>query len=176
MADPITIALIASAAASTVGAIQQGNAAESQAESEANIAKFNQDVALQQANEEEAAAAERALIQEKEGEKFKGKQRAAAGVTGVETRGSILSVLEDTATTLELDRLNIVREGAIRAGQRRSQATGFGLEAKAAKSRAKSQSRATVLTAVGSGLSGAASIGSSRSSRGLNAFSPGKAK
>ena len=149
MADPLTIALIASAAISTVGAIQQGKAAETQAENEARIANFNQAVANQQAEEEERAAGERALIQEREGEKFKARQRAVAGVTGVETRGSILSVLEDTATTLELDRLSIIREGKIRGGQRRVRAIGFGLSAQAARSRAKAKSRATVLTAVG---------------------------
>ena len=158
MADPITIALIASAAISTVGAIQQGKAAETQAENEETIAEFNQAVANQQASEEERAAAERALIQEREGEKFKARQRAVAGTTRVEVRGSILTVLEDTAITLELDRLNILREGSIRAGQRRAQGTSFGLSAKAAGSRAKAQSRATVLTGISTGLSGFSTI------------------
>ena len=104
MADPITLGVLAfggsgalgiaggaplaaiatdfaiSAALSAVGGIlQQGQAAEAQAESEANIAAFNQKVALQQAEEEQRAAAERSLIQEREGEKFKARQRAVAG-------------------------------------------------------------------------------------------------
>ncbi len=151
MAVPL---LIAAVGLQVIGGIQEGNELERQAENEERINQFNQSVAEQQANEEEAAAAERAIIQEREGEKFKSRQRAVAGTTGIETRGSILSVLEDTAVILELDRLNIIREGGVRAGQKRATATNFGFQASAAKGRAKAQSRATVLTAVGTGLSG----------------------
>lgn len=159
--DPITIGLIVAGGVLTAkGQAEAGAAQQGQAENEARIAEFNAKVAKRQGEAEAAAAIEKARRRAREGEAFKAKQRAAIGVSGVDFSGSTLTVLADTATELERDRLTIVREGILAKQRGESRAAGLGLEADAARIRGKALAKAGKTKALGTLLSTAGSVGS----------------
>ena len=113
-----------------------------------------------QAEAEQQAAIEEERRQEREGEAFKGRQRAAIAKTGVVGgRGTPLTVLVETAETLEAERLNILREGAISASQRKAQAGIIRAQGAAAKARGKAAGRAANLAAFGTILSTIGTVG-----------------
>lgn len=162
--DPVTIGLIVAGGVMTAeGQRQAGEAANVQAKNEARIAEFNAKVAERQGQAEAAAITEKAKRQEREGRRLIGAQKAAIAKSGVDFSGSTLSVLAETATELERDRLTILRE-SILAGQRgESRALGLGLEAEAAKTRGKALQRAGRTKAIGTLL---ATAGAARGSIG----------
>ncbi len=170
----LTTLLIVGGALSTAGAIQQGRAASAAGKAQADIAERNALLAERQALAEEEAAIEAAKQQEREGEAFKGRQRAAISKAGVLARGTPLSLLVETAVNLEAGRLAILREGRISASQRLQQAGIFRAQGAAAKASGSAASRASVLAAGGTILSTIGTVGTSRFDRGLNPFSPGK--
>lgn len=151
--------IIAAGIVQTVSTVQQGRAAEAQGRAQADIAARNALLAERQAEEQRVAAAAEALRQESEGKRLQGRQRALIAKSGVELRGSPLSVVVETAQELEADRLTILREGAIRAGTLREKAGIFRAQGVSAKSRGKAAKRASILSAVGTGLSTAGSVG-----------------
>ena len=160
MAETLLIPLlIAGGTVATVSAIQQGRAAEAQGRTQEKIAQRNADIALKQAEEEKQAAAAQAIAQERRGRALIGEQRAKFAKSGVELRGSPLSVLVETAEELEADRLSILRTGSIAAGRNIARAGIFRAQGSAAKARGTAAKRASVLSAVGTGLSTAASVG-----------------
>ncbi len=159
MAAAVIPLLIAAGTVATVSAIQQGRAAEAQGRTQEKIAQRNADIALKQAEEEKQAAAAQAIAQERRGRALIGEQRAKFAKSGVELRGSPLSVLVETAEELEADRLSILRTGSIAAGRNIAQAGIFRAQGSAAKASGTATKRASVLSAVGTGLSTAASVG-----------------
>ncbi len=168
--EPLIIAaIIAGGTVTVVSQIQQGRAAAAQGAAAQAIAQRNALLAERQAEEERVAAAAEALRQEREGKALKGRQRALFAKSGVELRGSPLSVIVETAENLEADRLTILREGAIRAGTAQAQAGIFRAGGVAAKARGKAAKRASILTAVGTGLSTAGQVGVAQS-EGFRAF------
>lgn len=172
-ADPITIALIVGGGLTAVSKVQQGRAARQAGRTQEAIANRNALLAEQQAEAEQQAAVAEAKQQEKAGEALKGRQRAVIAKAGVEARGTPLSVLVETAETLEAERLTILREGAISASQRQQQAGILRAQGAAAKARGKAAGRAANLAAAGTILTTVGTVGQSRFKRGLKPFSPG---
>ncbi|MGR3292502.1 MAG: hypothetical protein ACUZ9M_00635 [Candidatus Scalindua sp.] len=173
--DPITIGLIVASSFKAISTIQEGRAARAEGEAQAEIANRNALLAERQAEAEQQAAVAEAKRQEREGEALKGRQRAAIAKSGiVGGRGTPLTVLVETAETLEAERLTILREGAIGASQRRQQAGISRAQGAAAKARGKAASRASGLAAAGAILTSVGTVGQSRFERGLKPFSRGR--
>jgi hypothetical protein len=173
--DPITIALAVGGGIQAVSSIQQGRAARQAGETQDAIAQRNALLAERQAEAEQQAAVEAARQQEREGEAFKGRQIAALAKSGVQiARGTPLALVVETAENLEADRLNILREGAISAAQRRGQADILRVQGASAKARGRAASRAATLASVGTILTTVGAVGKSRFDRGRKPFSPGK--
>ncbi len=158
---PLVIpALIAGTAVTAVSAIEQGRAAKTQARAQEAIAERNAMLAERQALSERQAATVEAKLFAKEGKRLLARQKAAFAVSGVQIgRGTPLSVIVETAAELKAEELTILREGAISASQRKSQAGIFRLQGKAAKQRGKAAGRAAVLSATGSILTGFGNVG-----------------
>ena len=156
--DPVTLLIIA-ATVGTVSAVEQGRAADKQARFQEKIAQRNADIALKDAEGQRSAAAEAAIQQERRGKALKAKQRALFAKSGVELRGSPLSVLVETAQDAEADRLTILREGAIRGSRFEAQAGNILAQGSAARARGSAAKRASVLSAVATGTSGVARAG-----------------
>ncbi len=172
--DPITIGLAVGGGLQVLSSIQQGKAAQAQGEFQAEIAARNAAERIKEAEGQRQAAAEAAIEIERRGRALKATQRAKFAKSGVELRGSPLSVLVETAQDIEADKFTTLREGAIRASSLEAQAGIIQAQGAAAKSRGKTAKRASVLSAVGTGVGTTAGIGQSRFDRGLKPFSPGK--
>jgi hypothetical protein len=154
--DPITLAVVAVSVGGglqAVSQIEQGRAARAQGEAQAAIAERNAQLAERQAEAERQAAAEEAKAQVREGEELQAKQRVLFAKGGVMAKGTPLSVIVDTAETLEADRLTILREGAISAAQRTGQAGVFRATGRSAKAKGRAAGRASTLAAGGTILS-----------------------
>ena len=166
--DPITLGLIiAGGVLTATSQIQQGRAARQQGRTQEAIAQRNALLAERQAEAEQQAAVEAARQQEREGKALKGKQRATIAKAGVLTRGTPLSVIVETAETLDADRLTILREGAISAAQRKGQAGILRAQGAAAKARGKATGRAANLAAAGTILT---TVGSAATIRSAGTF------
>ena len=173
--DPVTIALAVGGGLQLLSTVKEGQAARRAGETQQAIAERNALLAERQAEAEQQAAVAEARRQEREGKALKGRQRAAiakAGVVG--GRGTPLALLVETVEVLEGERLNILREGAISASQRRQQAGILRVQGKAAKTRGRAAGRAATLAGAGTILTTVGGIGQSRFERGLKPFSPGR--
>ncbi len=159
MAELAIPLLIAGTAATVVSTIQQGKAAEAQGKFQQEIAARNAEEVRRQAEGQRQAAAEAAIESERQGKRLKSRQRASFAKSGVELRGSPLSVLVETAQDIEADRLTILREGAIRASSLEGQADIITAQGRAASLRGTAAKRASVLSAVGQGASGLSRAG-----------------
>ena len=158
--EPLIIAaIIAGGTVAVVSQVQQGRAAEAQGKQAQAIAQRNALLAERQAEEQRVAAAAEALRIEEEGKRLKGRQVALFAKSGVELRGTPLSVIIDSAVNIEADRLTLLREGAIRAGTSTAQAGIFRAQGAAAKAKGRATQRASILMAVGTGLSTVGSVG-----------------
>jgi hypothetical protein len=155
------IALLAAGTTATVvSQVEQGKAAKSQADFQSKIAARNAEQARKEAEGQRQAAAEAAIEQERQGRQAKGRRIAGQAKSGTAIgRGSNLAALVAEAEILEADRLTILREGAIRGSSLDFEAGNILAQGRAAKARGSAAKRASVLSAVGTGLSGAASIG-----------------
>ena len=103
----VEIAMIAGAALSAAGAVQQGNAAK-------QSAKFNAAVANNNAIASRQNASANAKRQAREARQRAGTNRASAAASGV-YGGSAFDLLEDNAMEEELDRLTIIHQGELQA-------------------------------------------------------------
>lgn len=151
--------LVAGTAVTTVSAVQQGRDAKQQGEFQSKIAARNAEQAIKDAEGKRQAASEIAIQQEREGKALKARQRASFAKSGVELRGSPLSVLIETAQDIEADRLTTLREGAILASTDEFRAGVLTAQGRAARARGTAASRTSILSAVGIGASGLATIG-----------------
>ena len=116
MCTGVEIALIAGAAVSTVGAIQQGQAANKQG-------KLQSGFLLQQAAQEREQAAADESDFRKNQSRILAARRAAMGASGVDqSTGSPLLVAEDFAGEVELQALRIREGGEIRGTRAEQQA------------------------------------------------------
>ena len=151
--------LIAGAVTGTVGAIQQGRAAEAQAKSEQDILNFNAAQKIKEAEEIREAAAEQARKFGKQAKAFKGKQRVAIARGGVLATGTPALLLEETAQELEADELAILEQGFLRGEFAESEAFAARFAGASARARGKNIKRGSRLTAAGTLLTGIGTAG-----------------
>lgn len=145
--EALAIAGLASAGIGAVSAIQQGRLAGAAAETAAEQAERNAELARQNAKFEERRLRERlALVQ--------GSQVAAAASQSLlATGGSPLEVMARTAEDAEIDILAIKRAGEIAAQRQISQAAISRLEGAAARSAGTFRAGASLLTGTSSAIS-----------------------
>lgn len=145
--------IIASTAASALGAIQQGNAASASAKSQANASRYNAAIQRQnaQTTRQQAGVAEEA--HRRKVRQIFGKQRAAIAQSGVGS-DNMADLVEQSATAAELDALNIRYEGDLAARGLLADANLRTYEAGVADQNAKAARTAGYVGAAGSLLSG----------------------
>lgn len=153
-----TVAQIGGPLLGAYGQAQSGKAQQIELENQAAIAEYNARLAEMQAGEERRKASVEADKQRKEARMFQAKQRALYGVSGVQMRGTPLTVLAETAGELELDRLRILREGEFARSYQLSRAAGQRLVSSAYKSKAEAVGRGTSLSVAGTLLTSAPQI------------------
>ena len=127
------------AAFTAVSAIQQGNAARETGEYNAAIAERNAGIARDQANAD--AEAQGRFARQKIGA-----ARAAYGASGVTLEGSPIDVLAMSASNAELDRLNILHAGEIKAMGYRDTAQLDRMKGEAAQSKGYGDAASAILT------------------------------
>lgn len=158
------ISLAATAASTAVGvysSIQQGKAAQKQADYQAKVAKQNQDLAEQQASAERMAAYEDAQATRRKAATLIGSQRAAAGASGaVVDFGSNLDLQADTAAQGEMDAINAYNRGMDSAYNAEIQAWNYGQQAEGYTMQGKAAKQAGYLNAASTALGGIADMGS----------------
>lgn len=165
--DPVTATVlsIASTAASTAfgvySSIQQGKAAQKQADYQAKVAKQNQELAEQQASAERMAAYEEAQATRRKAATLIGSQRAAAGASGaVVDIGSNLDLQADTAAQAEMDAINAYNRGIDSAYNSEIQAWNYGQQAEGYTMQGKAAKQAGYMNAASTALGGIADMGS----------------
>ncbi len=162
--------LAAGTAASAVGAIQSANAQAEFAEAQAQAADFNRKVAERNqiiAGQQRQLAIQGAQIdaedKRRENRRKLASIRNSFGASGIELAGSPLSIVEDSATELELDARRTEYDGQV-AGYRsalqimglQDEANLAGVSAQSARSRARSARTAGFLNAGGAIAGGGA--------------------
>lgn len=104
MADPVSMlavgTMVAGTAVSVAGQLAQGDAAEAMAKRQAEL--------------ERRQGVQRERLIRKQGERAKGRLRAAVGKSGVTMEGSPMEALAESAMNIEMDALN-ARYGASEA-------------------------------------------------------------
>lgn len=111
-----SLAAVAAAGVSAVGAIQSG-------EAQKKAGAYNAQVAENNAAQAQQAAAFNEAQQRTRSARVLGAERAAQGASGVTVEGSPLEVLAQTAQESELDALSIRYGGDVAAARARSEAT-----------------------------------------------------
>ena len=165
--DPVTAAVIsigATALSTGVGvysSIQQGKAAQKQANYQADVARQNQELAEQQASAERMAGYEEAQATRRRAAQVIGSQRAAAGASGaVVDFGSNLDLQADTAGQAEIDAINAYNKGIDSAYNTQIQAWNYGQQAEGYKMQGQAAKQAGYLNAASTALGGIADMGS----------------
>jgi hypothetical protein len=142
-AEPALIASLAGAAVSTVGVIQQGQAAKKQG-------KLQSAFLLQQAESERQAAAARESDFRKSQSRAMAARRAALGASGVvQSTGSPLLASEDFAGEVELQALRIREGGEVSATRLQQQAALSRLQGSQAQTGALLRGGSLLVTAAG---------------------------
>lgn len=109
---------IAGAAVSAVGSIEQGQAQAQQAKYQAAVARNNQTIAQQNAQDALDRGAEQEQEQRKKTQFLIGQQRASLAAQGADlSSGTSLDLVSDIAGTGELDALTIRRNAQLEARQ-----------------------------------------------------------
>ena len=159
MADPITIAVVASTAMAAVGTIQQGAAAAAQGRSQQQAQQYNATVKQQNAVLARQQAGAREEQQRRGARQMMGQQRASLAQAGIGMGGSALDIEEQSAVRAELDALTIAYEGDLQAQGLLAGAQQDLYYGEMAKSRGENEQTASYISAGASILSGAASYG-----------------
>lgn len=127
-----------------------------QASSDRKVAEFNARQAEREGAAAEAEAKEEATRIRREGRRLRGRQVSQAAASGLGLSGSVLDILADDAMEIELQALDVLRQGEL--GKQR------GTE-EAAISRSTGRSRAT--SSILGGISRAAGLGITAHQAGL---------
>ena len=137
------------------GMVEQGKAAKAQARGEEKMAERNQAIAEQNAKATELKTGFDQRRQIKAGQRVMGTLRANLGASGaVIDEGAPLDLLSEQGDELALENALIGHEGQVRAGQYRSQAVLFGMEADLAGIRKGSAMKTAMIGAAGTVLTG----------------------
>ena len=150
-----------STAVSAFGQIQQGKAAEKQAQFQAQVARNNAIIAERKAQD----AIDRGKVAEaerrQETAQLLARQRASAAAGGVLVdTGSILDIISDTAGLGELDALTIRANAQREATGFRDQAAQFQNDASLTEAAGQNRRRASLINAGGTLLEGGAKVAS----------------
>lgn len=116
MCEPTSIMMIAGAALSAVGQIQQSQAASAAKKYSAAVAENNATAVRQQAAFQEAR-------QREQNDRALATQRVRFGKSGLAAAGTVLDVNADRAASGELDALSIRRSGLLQGQSYDNQAT-----------------------------------------------------
>jgi len=153
--DPVSMMLIAGTAMTAVGQIQQGYAAEAEGKAQQEIMNYNASLKEREAAAELARSREEARQFQLQGEEFKGQQQVTLAKGGVLTSQDTPAMLmETTAMNLDADRRRILEEGFLAESFRKSEAEGLRYQGRAAYARGKNAKTGSILTGIGTGLSG----------------------
>lgn len=166
-------AIVASAVLSAASSIKQGQLAKSQAEAQEKAALYEQQAAERDkliADQNRQLALQNGEIaaddQRRENRRTLSAIRAAYGASGLTQEGAPLEVLQDSAFEGELDAQRASYEGKVKARESAVQMLGLqdraalaGIEASAARSRAKSAMTIAYLNAGASLAGGAGNLG-----------------
>lgn len=151
---PYVIAAVGTAV-SVAGAMQQADQAKKSAEYNAALARRNAEI-----NDQNAAMARRQATldseaQRRESARQLGAMRAGYATSGLQMEGSPLDVMAASVQQSELDTMNTIYKGEMRALSFENESTGLGLSAQLDSSRASAASRQGMYSAGSSLLSGA---------------------
>jgi hypothetical protein len=102
------VLMVGGSLVSAYGQMQQGYAAKSAAEFNANIAKKNAELVRKQAAEEERKLRYQA-------KKHFGDMRASMGASGIQLDGSALDVLQESVSLAQQDALAVRHQGELKA-------------------------------------------------------------
>lgn len=141
------------------GQVKAGRAASAQAKSQAALDEYNAQLAEREAVEAREAAAFEERKFRKGGERLKARQRVGFAKAGVTFEGSPLEVMEQTAIELETDALMIRRGGLLGARRLTAEAGLQRFAGRSALLRGKARRRASTISALATGLGGAAQLG-----------------
>ena len=151
-----------STAIGTVGAIQQGKATKAQYEYQAKVAQKNAKIAEDNAANERQSGLEESRLQRMKVLSQIGSQQAAMAANGIDiTSGTALDTIEDTAQMGELDALMIQYNSERTAQNFDAEANNFKNQANLDKLAARNVSTGSKLNALGTAVSGLASMSSS---------------
>ncbi len=151
---PPAVLLAAGIGIQVAGTLQAGREAEAQGKSQAAWDEYNAKLAERQAVETQEAAAEEERKLRKGGARLKARQRVGFAKAGVTFEGSPMAVLEETASELELDALQIRRGGQVGAQELKASAVLSRLKGKSAILRGRAKRRGSYYKAAGIGLTG----------------------
>ncbi len=137
---------------------EQGKAAEAQGKSEAAWREYNAKLSEREATEAQATAAHEEKKHRKAGERLKARQRVAIGKAGVLPTGSLEDILEETASELEIDALNIRRGGEVGAQRLTAEAQLSRFAGRSALLRGRAAKRASRVQMAATGVGGAGQL------------------
>lgn len=138
-----TITKVAAVTTAGLGVLQQGRAAEAEAQSAQNIANYNAAVQEREAKALRAKAGFEQRRQAKRGERVKGSLIAALGAAGGLGSPVVADLAAEQAAELELENILIGYEGEIGAERALSQAQLDRLQGKIYKQRGKTLKQAS---------------------------------
>lgn len=158
MAAALPFMMAASAAISAIGAIQQGNAAAAQNESQANMARYNAQVSQNQAEQARQVSTAEQLAQQRKARANIGQLNASIAQSGTGFGGTNADILGQTQTLSELDQLNLAYEGQLKAQGFVTQAGIDEFQARVYQNNARNARTAGVFGVAKSLIAGASSI------------------
>jgi hypothetical protein len=122
------VGAVAGAGVAAVGAIQQGKAAEAQAEFQARESQLNAQRAVANAQAEaEANQREQKLLEQRK-KSVLASQKSAVAASGLELSGSSLDLMSDTDLNFELQKADSRQGSRLRQYQYLNQSRDFGIE------------------------------------------------
>lgn len=154
MAAVVAGATVVSGVVSAMGALAEGKAKEAAAETNANIATYNQSVALRNRGIILSQADADAKDSQRELSRNLSSIRAAYGANGLALEGSPIDVINDTATEKSYDTAKIQYKGGVQAAGYTDEANNYGMKTKLYRQEADSAGGIAALSATSSFLKG----------------------
>ena len=168
MAATSTALMVASLAATAIStgigvysSIKQGQAQQAQAEYQSKVAQRNADLAEQQASAQRMQGYEQMQAERLKTARLIGQQRAQAGASGVAVdSGSFEDVAEDTKAAGEFDAINAYNSAIDKSYNTEIQAWNYESQAAGYEAQGQAAQQGSMLSAIGQGIGGIASMGS----------------
>lgn len=154
MAAAVPVMMAVGTGLSVYSQVQQGRAAQAEAETEAAWQEYNARVAEGEARLREQQAAVQTGDARRQAQQTQARQRAQIAASGLATTGTPLEVMNETAANLERSILEVSRRGAMEAQQFRSQAGINLFQAETAKLRGRNAMKAAYIDAASTAFQG----------------------